>query len=127
MDIGFIGLGNMGFPIARRLVDAGHDLVVFDSRAEVMDRLVGANATRSVQDVADRTETVMASLPSVQASLAVARAVADGSRVKRFVDLSTVGRRTAIEIHDLLAPRGITAIESPVSGGVAGAERAPLR
>ena len=40
MDIGFIGLGNMGFPMARRLIEAGHKLVVFDTRKEVTDKLV---------------------------------------------------------------------------------------
>ena len=74
MDIGFIGLGNMGFPMARRLIEAGHKLVVFDTRKEVVDKLVarGAKAAISPKDVADRVETVMASLPSLEASLDVA-------------------------------------------------------
>jgi 3-hydroxyisobutyrate dehydrogenase-like beta-hydroxyacid dehydrogenase len=48
MEIGFVGLGNMGFPIARRLVQAHHDLVVYDTRAEPVDELValGARAAR---------------------------------------------------------------------------------
>ncbi|MHC2288664.1 6-phosphogluconate dehydrogenase (decarboxylating) [Bradyrhizobium barranii subsp. barranii] len=45
MHIGFIGLGNMGFPIARRLVEAGHKLVVFDTRKEAVDKLVARGAT----------------------------------------------------------------------------------
>jgi len=126
MDIGFIGLGNMGFPIVRRLVEAGHDVVAFDTRAEMVGRLVGAQPASSVKEVAERAETVMASLPSLQASRDVASDVADGSRVRRFVDFSTVGRRTAIEVHDLLAARGIVAIDSPVSGGVGGAEKGTL-
>jgi 3-hydroxyisobutyrate dehydrogenase-like beta-hydroxyacid dehydrogenase len=128
MDIGFIGLGNMGFPIARRLVEAGHDVVAFDTRADVVDRLVatGARAASSVKEVADRAETVMASLPSLQASRDVATNVNDGSRVRRFIDFSTVGQQTAIEIHDLLAKNGVAAIDSPVSGGVAGAEKGTL-
>ena len=66
MEIGFIGLGKMGLPMARRLVEAGHKLVVYDARPEAMDKLValGADAASSPKDVADRTETVMASLPS---------------------------------------------------------------
>ena len=46
MDIGFIGLGNMGFPMARRLVEAGHKLVVFDTRKEVVDKLIARAARR---------------------------------------------------------------------------------
>jgi 3-hydroxyisobutyrate dehydrogenase-like beta-hydroxyacid dehydrogenase len=74
MQIGFIGLGNMGFPMARRLIEARHHLVVFDQRKQTMDKLValGAQAASAPKDVADRVETVMASLPSLQASLDVA-------------------------------------------------------
>ena len=131
MDIGFIGLGKMGFPMARRLIEAGHHLTVFDTRKEAVDALValGAEAAASPKDVADRAETVTASLPSLQASLDVATGaggVIEGKRVKRFVDLSTVGSQMAVRIHDLLAKRGIVQIDSPVSGGVAGAEKGTL-
>jgi 3-hydroxyisobutyrate dehydrogenase-like beta-hydroxyacid dehydrogenase len=131
MDIGFIGLGKMGFPMARRLVEAGHKLVVYDNRREAVDRLVarGAQAATSPKDVADRTETVMASLPSLQISLDVATGkdgVIEGSRVKRLVDLSTTGSQMAIRIHGLLAEKNIIQIDSPVSGGVGGAEKGTL-
>jgi 3-hydroxyisobutyrate dehydrogenase-like beta-hydroxyacid dehydrogenase len=131
MDIGFIGLGNMGFPMARRLIEAKHQLIVFDTRKEVVDRLValGAQAASSPKDVADRVETVMASLPSLQASLEVAtgaNGVIDGRRVKRFVDLSTVGSQMAARIHGILAKRDIVQLDSPVSGGVGGAEKGTL-
>ena len=131
MDIGFIGLGKMGFPMARRLIEAKHQLVVFDTRKEAADRLVamGATAVSSPKEVADRVESVMASLPSLQASLEVAtgeNGVIEGSRVKRFVDLSTVGSHMAVRIHELLKKRGIVQIDSPVSGGVGGAEKGTL-
>ena len=131
MDIGFIGLGKMGFPMARRLVEAGHQLVVFDTRKEVVDQLValGAQAASSPKDIADRVETVMASLPSLQASLDVATGaggVIEGKRVKRFIDLSTVGSHMAVKIHDLLAAKKIVQLDSPVSGGVGGAEKGTL-
>ena len=131
MDIGFIGLGKMGLPMARRLIEAKHQLVVFDTRKEAVDKLIalGAQAATSPRDVADRTETVMASLPSLQASLEVATAgggVVEGRRVKRFVDLSTVGSQMAVRIHDLLAKRNIVQLDSPVSGGVGGAEKGTL-
>lgn len=131
MDIGFIGLGKMGFPMARRLIEAGHQLVVFDQRKEVVDQLVarGAQAATSPRDVADRVETVLASLPSLQASLDVAtgdNGVSSGERVKRFVDLSTIGSQMAVRIHDLLAQQNIVQLDSPVSGGVSGAEKGTL-
>src|SRR6202012_1899329 len=128
MHIGFIGLGKMGFPMARRLIEAKHRLVVFDTRKEVVDQLValGAQAASSPKDVADRVDTVMASLPSLQASLDVATGkdgVIEGKTVKRFVDLSTVGSQMAVKIHDILAKKNIVQIDSPVSGGVSGAEK----
>jgi 3-hydroxyisobutyrate dehydrogenase-like beta-hydroxyacid dehydrogenase len=131
MDIGFIGLGKMGFPMARRLIEAKHQLVVFDTRQDAVDRLVamGAKAASSPKEVADRVETVMASLPSLQASLEVAtgkHGVIEGKSVKRFVDLSTVGSQMAVRIHDLLAKRNIVQLDSPVSGGVGGAEKGTL-
>jgi 3-hydroxyisobutyrate dehydrogenase-like beta-hydroxyacid dehydrogenase len=131
MEIGFIGLGNMGFPMARRLIQGNHDVIAFDTRGAALDRLValGARAASSSKEVADHAETVMASLPSPAASLEVATGAAgviEGSRVKRYVDFSTVGSQTAVRIHDLLARRNIVAIDSPVSGGVSGAEKGSL-
>src|SRR5256886_16526137 len=131
MDIGFIGLGKMGFPMARRLIEAKHQLVIFDQRKEAIDKFtaLGAQAASSPKDVADRAETVLASLPSLQASLEVAtgyNGVIEGRRVKRFVDLSTVGSHMAVRIHDLLSQRNIVQLDSPVSGGVGGAEKGTL-
>src|SRR3979490_1581014 len=131
MEIGFIGLGKMGFPMARRLIEAGHQLIVHDQRKEAVARLValGAQAASSPKDIADRTETVLASLPSLRASLEVATGesgVIEGKRVKRFIDLSPVGAHMAVRIHDLLAKRNIVQLDAPVSGGVGGAEKGTL-
>jgi 3-hydroxyisobutyrate dehydrogenase-like beta-hydroxyacid dehydrogenase len=131
MDIGFIGLGKMGFPMARRLIEAGHSLVVFDTRKDAIDKLValGAQAASSPREVADRAGTVMASLPSLSASLEVATGkdgVIEGTRIKRFVDLSTVGSQMAVRIHGILAKRKLVQLDSPVSGGVGGAEKGTL-
>jgi 3-hydroxyisobutyrate dehydrogenase-like beta-hydroxyacid dehydrogenase len=131
MEIGFIGLGKMGFPMARRLIEAGHQLVAYDTRKDVLDKMValGAKAASSPKDIADRVETVMASLPSLQASLEVATGqggVIEGKRIKRFVDLSTVGSHMAVKIHGLLAAKNIVQLDSPVSGGVGGAEKGTL-
>jgi 3-hydroxyisobutyrate dehydrogenase-like beta-hydroxyacid dehydrogenase len=131
MEIGFIGLGKMGYPMARRLIEAGHQLTVFDTSKQALDRLValGAQAGSSPKDIADRCETVLASLPSLQASLDVATGaggVIEGKRIKRFVDLSTVGSQMAVRIHGLLAKNNIVQVDCPVSGGVGGAEKGTL-
>ncbi len=127
MDIGFIGLGNMGAHMARRLLEAGHRVVVYDTRQEAIGDLAarGAIAARSPAEVADAAETVMASLPTPDVVLKVATGpdgVIEGKRVRRFVDLSTTGAMMAQRIFKLLSARGIVQIDSPVSGGVRGAE-----
>jgi len=131
MDIGFIGLGNMGQPMARRLIDAGHKLVVYDTRNDAVAPLValGAQLASSPADVADRVETVMASLPSLQISEKVATGeggVIHGKRIKRFIDLSTTGSSVAAKIAAALAKKNIVQIDSPVSGGVGGATKGTL-
>ena len=95
MDIGFIGLGHLGFPMARRLIEAGHHVTAFDTRSEALDGLaaLGARPASSPKEVADRAETVMASLPSPHVAIEVATGAAgvvEGGRVRRYVDLSTV-------------------------------------
>ncbi|HEU4660059.1 MAG TPA: NAD(P)-dependent oxidoreductase [Pseudolabrys sp.] len=131
MEIGFIGIGNMGRPMARRLLEAGHSLVVYDTRHDAVAPLValGAKLAASPQDVADQVETVMASLPSLHISEKVATGddgVIHGKRIKRFIDLSTTGSRVAAKIAADLAKRNIVQIDSPVSGGVAGATKGTL-
>ena len=131
MEIGFIGLGNMGGPMARRLIEAGHKLVVYDTRNDAVAPLValGAMVASSPQDVADRVETVMASLPSLQISEKVALGeggVIHGKRIKRLVDLSTTGSAVAARICAALANKNIVQIDSPVSGGVGGAAKGTL-
>jgi 3-hydroxyisobutyrate dehydrogenase-like beta-hydroxyacid dehydrogenase len=131
MDIGFIGLGNMGQPMARRLIAAGHKLIVFDTRNDAVAPLValGAQVASSPADVADRVETVMASLPSLQISEKVALGeggVIQGKRIKRFIDLSTTGATVAAKIAAGLAKKNIVQIDCPVSGGVGGATKGTL-
>jgi 3-hydroxyisobutyrate dehydrogenase-like beta-hydroxyacid dehydrogenase len=110
VDVGFIGLGSMGFPIAARIVSAGH-------------------AAASVKEVGDHSGTVLASLPTPAVSQEVATGpggVVEGTRVRRFIDLSTVGSQVAEHNHAALTAKGIAAFDGPVSGGVAGAENGTL-
>ena len=109
MDIGFIGLGNMGQPMARRLIEAGHKLIVYDTRNDAVAPLValGAQLAFSPADVADRVETVMASLPSLQISEKVAigkGGVIQGKRIQRLVDLSTTGATVSAKIAAVPLP-----------------------
>jgi len=125
-QVGFIGLGRMGEPMALRLVAAGYQLVVHDIRPESVATLVakGARAAKSPAEVASTVDTVLLSLPTPPIVREVALGtggVASGSKVKTVIDLSTTGATAAREIAAALAAKGITAVDSPVSGGVAGA------
>src|ERR1700728_3431569 len=128
MDIGFIGLGNMGAHMARRLIEAGHKVIVYDTRQEAIGDLAakGAVAARSPKEIADMVETVMASLPTPDIVLKVATGpdgVIEGKKVRRFVDLSTTGSVMAQRVFKLLAEKNIVQIGEPISGGVRGAEK----
>lgn len=129
--IGFIGLGNMGRPMASRLIDAGYTLTVYDTRREAIEPLqaMGARAAASPAEVASSVETVLVSLPTPAIVREVALGeggVVVGDKVKTLIDLSTTGARMAREIAVALAERGIRAVDSPVSGGVSGAIKGTL-
>jgi 3-hydroxyisobutyrate dehydrogenase-like beta-hydroxyacid dehydrogenase len=126
--LGFIGVGRMGGPMARRLLEAGYGLTIYDTNEAALAPLVakGAQRASSPAQVASAVETVLASLPTPDVVQAVAGAVTAGNRIKTFVDLSTTGPRVAAAVASSLQEHGITAIDSPVSGGVGGAEKGTL-
>jgi 3-hydroxyisobutyrate dehydrogenase-like beta-hydroxyacid dehydrogenase len=129
--IGFIGVGRMGGRLARRLVDAGFTLSVFDTSDAAIQTFVdlGARRAASVAAVASECEIVITCLPTPQVVQKVALGaggVVEGTRVKIFVDMSTTGATYAKRIAEGLAAKGIVAVDAPVSGGLAGAERGTL-
>lgn len=127
--IGFVGLGNMGRPMGERLLGAGHALVVHDRSQAAMAEIAGAGAipAGTLDALAAQTETVFLSLPTPEVVLAVGRALAENpGTVKRVVDLSTTGPKSEMELAEILKGAGIALIDSPVSGGVAGAKKGSL-
>ena len=129
--VGFIGLGKMGLPMASRLIDAGYQLTVHDIRKDGVDALVakGARAAASPAAVACAVGTVLLSLPDpaiVRTVTLGADGVITGSKVRTVIDLSTTGADAAREIAAALAVKGIAGVDSPVSGGVAGAVKGTL-
>lgn len=130
-EIGFVGLGKIGLPMARRLLDAGRRLVVCDLDAGRVEEMAdaGASPAATAAEVGARAETVLTSLPSPAALEAVALGpdgLGGGDRVRRLVDLSTVGPDASRRVAAVLAEREIALVDAPVSGGVAGAERGAL-
>jgi 3-hydroxyisobutyrate dehydrogenase-like beta-hydroxyacid dehydrogenase len=127
--IGFVGVGRMGGPMSRRLIDTGHALRVFDASAEALAALqkAGATVASSANDVGDSADIVFVSLPTptiVQS--VVLDGIGRGSRTKIIVDLSTSGPGMAGRVSAALKERGIAWIDAPVSGGIAGAKAGTL-
>jgi 3-hydroxyisobutyrate dehydrogenase len=127
-SVGFVGLGAMGAHMVARLIDAGHDLAVFDTRAEAMAPHVarGARACESAAAVADAAGTVLVSLPTPDVVRAVAGELAGGGALRAYVDLSTTGPQVAAEVAAALGAAGVACLDAPVSGGVAGAQAGTL-
>lgn len=126
--VGFIGLGAMGAPMARRLLDAGHKLVVNDVNEEAMDKLVevGAQRAGSAREVASLAEIVFVSLPTPAVVESIAHEVLQGEAVRLYIDLSTTGPTVAKRVAQALAAKGIASLDAPISGGVMGASNGTL-
>lgn len=129
--LGFVGVGTMGRPMARRLIAAGHGLIVYDRDQAAVAELqaLGAQAATSVREVADRAHTVFTSLPTPAIFKQVALGdggLVDGHAIKILVDLSTVGSRIEKEVAEGLLAKGIETVDAPVSGGAAGATKGTL-
>jgi 3-hydroxyisobutyrate dehydrogenase len=130
--IGFIGLGNMGGPMAANLVKAGHAVTAFDVSAERVTEAVaaGAAAAGSTGAAAAGAELVLTMLPSGRESRAVYGGpdglIAAAQPGTLLVDCSTIDVATARALGAEAAQRGLMLLDAPVSGGVAGAAAATL-
>jgi len=131
LQIGFLGLGQMGAPMAQRLLCDEIELHVFDPARPALDRLVqlGAVAHPNPASIAGKAELILACLPSPAVSEAVALGpdgVAAGGAVRIYVEMSTIGRSTVERIAAVLNARGIGLVDAPISGGPPGARAGTL-
>ena len=131
VPLGFVGVGRMGGPMASRLLDAGHSLVIYDTNTAATAPLAarGAQVAASAEDVASRAEVVFISLPTppiVQAVTTGDHGVLRGSKVQVLVDLSTTGPTVAGVAAQACAARNVAWVDSPVSGGIGGATKGTL-
>jgi 3-hydroxyisobutyrate dehydrogenase len=120
---GFVGLGQMGEPMAARVAAGGFDLTVFDIAGSEALAPEGARPAASLAEVVRAADTVFLSLPDGPAVLSVAREIVDTAdrRATTVIDLSTIGLEAADAVNGVLGDAGITYIDAPVSGGTAGA------
>ncbi|PLT17518.1 MULTISPECIES: 3-hydroxyisobutyrate dehydrogenase [Ralstonia] len=132
MKIAFIGLGNMGAPMARNLLKAGHALTVFDLNTQAVGALVeaGAMAAASPKDAATGAETVITMLPAavhvrhvLTAEDGVLAGIAKGVPI---IDSSTIDPASVKAFAALAAEHGNTFVDAPVSGGTGGAAAGTL-
>jgi 3-hydroxyisobutyrate dehydrogenase len=132
VSVGFIGVGNMGNPMAGNVLKAGFPLTVFDKNPRATENLVqaGARAGASLAEVAERSEVIMTCLPAsldVEALYLDAGGLVECARPGTIlIDLSSVLPSTPRKLEPAATARGLQFLEAPVSGGTAGARAATL-
>ena len=132
MQIGFVGLGLMGLPMARNLLRAGHELIIHSSNATAVEALCreGVRSAGSVRELASSVDVLCSCRVTPQHSLDVFlgkdSAEAAGRSELLCVDFATIDPATSRSIASRLAKRGIGFVDAPVSGGPGGAAAATL-
>lgn len=126
-NIGFVGLGIMGKPMARRLVSAGFPVTVYNRSPAAVDELRehGATAATSLREVAESSDTVITMLPDtpdVEQVVTGDRGLLESLRHgSLLVDMSTIAPAGSRRIASACAERGVAVLDAPVSGGETGA------
>jgi len=131
MEAGFLGVGNMGQPMAGKLLDGGHTLTLHDVREEAMRPLLERQARRAdtPRQLAEQCQIVFVSLPTLAAFRSVAfgpDGLDKGNAMKLLVNTCTVGVPFVREVEQAMAPRGVTVVDCPISGGPPGARAGTL-
>src|SRR5215469_60016 len=131
MEAGYLGVGNMGQPMAAKLLDAGHRLTIFDISHAAMRPLLERQAGRagSAQELGDRCEIVFVSLPTLavfRAAVLGPNGLIHGGALKVLVNTCTVGVSFVKKVEEAMAARGVTVVDCPISGGPAGARGGTL-
>jgi len=128
LRLGYIGLGNMGGPMAKRMTQSPGGVTVYDIRTEAMTPLAeaGANLADSIADVADADIVHVTVLDDAQVREVVAELAAHAKPGTVIAIHSTIKDTTAAELSNDLKPHGIHIVDAPVSGGAAAAEKGEL-
>ncbi len=131
MDAGYLGVGNMGQPMAEKLLDGGHRLIVHDINEAAVLPLLQRQAGRaaSPKELADRCKIVFVSLPTLGAFRSVVlgdNGLLRGNTLNILVNTCTVGVPFLREIVSAMAEKGVTVVDCPISGGPEGARGGTL-
>ena len=123
--VGFIGLGIMGRPMAENLIEAGHELVVYNRTREKAENLDGATVAESPKEVAEQSDVIITMLPDspqVEEVLAGEDGVFEGiQKGALIVDMSTISPVVTEELSEKAREKGASMLDAPVSGGDVGA------
>lgn len=127
-DVGFLGLGSIGLPMAQNVAKAGTKVLAFDIGDAACWALPPLERAHSIADVAGSTEFLLLSLPDGAAVRTALREIlaTKQARVHTVIDLSTIGVKAAQEFDTQFAVAGIAYVDAPVSGGVSGARERRL-
>ena len=124
MRIAFIGLGNMGAPMAANLAKAGHEVTGFDTAGVTVEGVARAASSR---DAIVGAAAIITMLPNGDIVRAVAQEIVDAAQAGAlFIDCSTIDVESARAVHDLAKGAGLPSLDAPVSGGVGGAQAGTL-
>jgi 3-hydroxyisobutyrate dehydrogenase-like beta-hydroxyacid dehydrogenase len=131
LKVGMVGIGNIGLPMALRMLERGLELTVCDRNPEVLAkaRAAGADVAATPKELADRCQVILASMPSLQASQEVAlgdSGVVRGDAARVYIETSTLGSAVIQKIAAALAAKGIGMIDAPISGGPSAARAGTL-
>jgi len=131
-NIGFVGLGHMGLPMAHNLVKAGHSVTGYDLQASAKEQFtqLGGMVGNTLHDAAKDQDVIITMLQTGQQVLHVCLGI-DGLFSKAnpgslYIDCSTIDVKSAREVHQLAKESNLLAADAPVSGGVAGATAGTL-
>jgi 3-hydroxyisobutyrate dehydrogenase len=132
VSVGFVGVGNMGNPMAGNVLKAGFPMTVFDKNPKAMANLIeaGAHGAASAREVVERSEIVLTCLPAspdVEALYLESDGLIERAKAGTIlIDLSSVLPSTPRKLEPRAKEKGLHFLEAPVSGGVAGARAATL-
>jgi len=121
--LGFIGLGIMGKPMSKNLIDAGYDLIVYDIVEEVLNEVVkyGAKKGTSPRNIAENSEIILTMLPNspeVKAVVVGENGVIEGAKLGQIlIDMSSIAPLVTRQLAEELKAKGVEMLDAPVSGG----------
>jgi len=126
--IGFIGVGIMGMPMAKNLIDSGYELVVYDVNEDALNEILeyGAEKKNSPKEIAKNCDVMITMLPNSphvrEVALGENGLIEGVSEGQTYIDMSSISPLASQDVAEELKKKGVNSLDAPVSGGQEGAE-----